>query len=136
MNDAAIAIKTHLTSNSNLSFNLNVGQFPSTPDEAILVNSSGGRNPYPHLALNFPSVQVMVRGKPSGYLEARQEIGNICDILLGFGNVSLTGDMYRSCNQMGDVIYLGQDDRGRPMFSANFWFIVEPSSLGNRVEIN
>lgn len=136
MNDAAIAIKTHLTGNSNLSFDLNVGRFPSTPDEAILVNSSGGRNPYPHLALNFPSIQIMVRGKPSGYVAARQEIGNICDILLGFGNVSLTGDMYRSCNQMGDVIYLGQDDRGRPMFSANFWFIVEPSSLGNRVEIN
>lgn len=135
MNDAAIAIKTHLAGNSNLSFDLNVGQFPTTPDKAILINSSGGRPPYPHLALNFPSIQIMVRGKPSGYLEARQELGEVCDILLGMGTTLLTGDIYRSCNQMGDVIYLGQDDRSRPMFSANFWFIVEPSSLGNRVSI-
>lgn len=136
MNDAAISIKTHLGGNSNITFDLNVGQFPSTPDKAIVITPAGGRPPYPHLALNFPAVQIMVRGKPSGYLEASQEMSDICDVLLGMGTTLLTNDTYRSCNQMGDVIYLGQDERGRPIFSANFWFIVEPSSLGNRVEIH
>lgn len=135
MNDPAEAVRELLTTPGTLSYDMNVGQFPTTPDKAILINATGGRAPYPHLALNFPSVQVMVRGKPSGYTEARTEIGKICDILLGMGNITANGDMYRSCNQVGDVIYLGQDDRGRAIFAANFWFIVEPSSLGNRVAI-
>jgi len=134
MKDPASAIVELLTGKVN--YDLNVGQFPSAPDKAILVNCSGGRSPYPHLALNFPSVQVMVRGKPSGYEEARTEASQVCDVLLGMGNEVANTDTYRSCNQMGDVIYLGQDDRGRPTFSANFWFIVEPSDLGNRRAIN
>lgn len=133
MKDPAIAIKDYL--NGKATFNLNVGAFPATPDEAVLVTSSGGQNPYPHLALNFPSVQVLVRGKASGYVAASDEIRSICNFLLGFGNITINTDVYRSCNQLGDVIYLGQDNNSRPMFSANFWFIVEPSDLGNRKAI-
>ena len=133
MHDPAEAVKEYLT--GKVDYDLHVGQFPTTPDKAFLINAAGGRPPYPRLALNFPSVQVMVRGKASGYTDARAQIDKACNALLGFGNVVLNSDTYRSCNMMGDVIYLGQDDNGRPMMSANFWFIVEPSDLGNRISI-
>jgi hypothetical protein len=136
MNDSAVAVKEALQDSGVVSFYIAIGQWPATPDEAVLINNTGGRNPYPHLALNFPSVQIMARGKPSGYLDASAQIQKVCEHLLGMSPRTLNGDMYRSCNQMGDVIYLGQDDRSRPMLSANFWFIVEPSSLGNRTAIS
>lgn len=117
---------------SRITFDLNVGEFPVTPDQSVLINQSGGRSPYPHLAINFPSVQIMVRGKKSGYVVARTMMAEICDVMLGIGPITLNGDTYQSCNQMGDVISLGQDENSRPIFSANFWFIVLPSSLGNR----
>lgn len=135
MKDPAAAVVEMLTGHADITYDLNVGQFPSNADKAILVNQSGGRPPFPHLALNFPSVQIQVRGKPSGYVEARAQMAAICDRLLGIGTTIANTDTYRSCNQLGDVIYLGQDDRGRPFLSANFWFIVEPSDLGNRVPI-
>lgn len=133
MNDPAIAVMEYLDRfGSRITFNVNVGQFPVSPDESIVINQSGGRSPYPHLAINFPSVQIMVRGRKSGYVVARHQMGEVCDILLGIGPTLLNSDTYQSCNQMGDVISLGQDDNSRPVFSANFWFIVLPSSLGNR----
>lgn len=140
MEDPCEGVKQILTAGitgTALTFNLNIGGWPSAPDKAILINQSGGRPPYPRLAINFPSVQVMVRGKASGYVEARDEMRKVCNILLGLGNITVTGgDIFRSCNQIGDVFNMGQDDNSRPMFSSNWWFIVIPSDLGNRVAIN
>lgn len=106
---------------------LAVGALPPTPDQVILVNGTGGTDPFPHLLLNQPSVQVMVRGKKSGYQAADDKIREVVDNLLGMSSTVLKGDMYRSCVQIGDVSYLGQDDNTRDLFSANFRFIVEPA---------
>lgn len=133
MNDPAQSIMELLEQYGSLvTFWVGLGEFPQTPEEVVLINGTGGRSPYPHLAINFPSVQVMVRGKKSGYVTARAQMATICDVLLGISSTVLNGDTYRSCNQIGDVISLGQDDNGRPIFSANFSCIVLPSSLGNR----
>lgn len=131
MKDVAIAIKEFLTAKAT--FSLNVGGWPANVDKAVLITVTGGRPPYPHLAINFPSVQIMVRG--NDYQEASAEMSLICNALLGISTQVLNTDTYRSCNQIGDVIYLGQDANGRKMFSANFWYIVLPSDLGNRMAI-
>lgn len=107
---------------------LSVGALPVSPDTIILVNHTGGEPPFPSFLLNQPSVQVMVRGKKSGYREARTKIGDVVDVLLGMDPVTLQGDMYRSCVQIGDVSFIGQDDNTRDLFSANFRFIVEPAT--------
>jgi hypothetical protein len=134
MHDPAIAIRDHLIS-SGITFGVHVGAFPATIDEAVLVTLSGGRPPYPHLAINFPSLQIMVRSRPSGYEAATEVMRIICNTLLGLTDTTLATDTYRSCNQLGDVIYIGRDDRERHLFSANFWFIVLPSDTGNRLPI-
>lgn len=139
MHDPAQAVREILTAGygpETVSYAVHLGAYPTEPDRVLLVTQSGGRSPYPGLALNFPSVQVCVRGKPSGYVEARDELRKACNILLGLTETQVSSqDIMRSCNQMGDVMWLGKDDNDRPMFSANFWFIVEPNDAGRRVKI-
>lgn len=144
MKDPAISVKDVIvgapplgTFGAASGWGVYIGAFPTTLDTAILVNATGGRPPYPHLLLNMPSVQVMTRGTKNGYQAARDKLEAIVNRLLGMDTTVLQGDTFRSCNQIGDIAYLGQDDNTRPMFSANFWFIVEPAALagGHRVAI-
>jgi hypothetical protein len=117
-------------------FSIFIGELPLAPNEVVLVNQVGGRDPYPYLSVNEPSIQVFVRGKQSGYVQARAKMGDVVTALLGLSSYThSSGDIYRSCNQLGDISYLGQDDNTRPLFSANFWFLVLPVATGNRVAI-
>lgn len=112
-----------------------LGDPPDAPDSVVLVNQTGGLNPYPHLLINQPSVQVLVRGTRNGYSVAREKIDEVTRVLLGIYTYvdPVSGDTYRSCIQLGDVSYLGRDDNTRTMFSANFRFIVEPvEAVGSR----
>ena len=145
MKDPAISVKDVIitppalgTFGATSGWGVYIGAFPSTLDTTILVNATGGRPPYPHLLLNMPSVQVMTRGAKNGYQAARDKLEAIVNRLLGMDTTVLQGDTFRSCNQIGDIAYLGQDDNTRPIFSANFWFIVEPAALagGHRVAIS
>jgi hypothetical protein len=142
MNDPAEAIRQKLeavggigTYNAATGWCITLGQFHPNNHTCITINGTGGRNPMPHYRINWPSVQIMVRGSPSGYVEARAKIKAVVDALLGMGTTVLNSDTYRSCNQMGDVINLGQDANNRPIFSANFWFIVEPATGTHRLPI-
>jgi hypothetical protein len=111
-------------------FDIYVGHPPDKPDSVTLINMAGGLNPLPHLLLDYPSVQVMVRGRPSGYAQASAHIAKVCKALIGIRTEILNGDTYRACNQLGGIAYLGQDNNTRPMFVANFRYIVEPGDTG------
>jgi hypothetical protein len=143
MKDPAVAIKDYLVAQSQGVFppaapwGIAIGSWPMQQDQIILVNHTGGRNPFPHLLYNEPSVQIAVRGAKSGYQAARTKIRQIVNVMLGFTSQTLQGDVYRSCNQIGDVAYLGEDDNTRPILVANFWFTVLPAAEagGHRVAI-
>ncbi len=142
MRDPALSIaellvsKGYGTFGGTAAFDVHVGQLPDKPDAVILVNAVGGRPPHPRLSLNEPSVQIIVRGAPSGYVAASNKIRAIVDTLLGMPQETISGDIYQGCTQIGDVTTLGQDVNARPMFSANFHFIVEPAVAGgHRVSI-
>lgn len=112
-----------------------IGAMPASPHTAILVNSTGGRNPFPHLLLNFPSIQVVVRSSSNGMDAAYDKISACVDALLGMASQSVNSDVWRSCTQMGDIAFLGYDENQRPLYSANLSFIVEPASGTNRIPI-
>jgi hypothetical protein len=144
MRDPAISVKDLIiatpalgTFGGTTGWGVYIGALPTLPDTIILVNRTGGSNPFPHLLLNEPSVQVIVRGAKNGYVAASDKVRAIVNRLLGITTQALQGDTYRACTQIGDVNYLGQDDNTRPMFSANFRFIVEPAAEagGNRAPI-
>lgn len=125
------------TSPTHPPFKICVGHLPESPDTIILVNKAPGRNPIPHLLLNEPSVHVLVRGAKNGYDAADQAARKVVTALLGMPRTTVQGDVYASCVQLSDTTYLGQDDNTRPLFSANFRFVVLPAaeSGDNRVAI-
>lgn len=136
MKDPAVACKDLLvaaglgTFAGTAAFSIFIGQLPDKPDALILVNVVGGLDPEARLLLNYPSVHVTVRGFRSGYMAASDMAYNgVVKTLLGMSPTMLGNDMYRSCVQIGDVAYLGQDDNNRPLFSTNFRFFVEPEAV-------
>lgn len=146
MRDPAIIVKDLLvnatlgTFNAASGWSIAIGEPPAKPDTVMLVNRVGGKNPYPHLLLNEPSVQILVRGAKGGYVAASAKADAVVNALLGLSSYTdpTSGDVYRSCNQIGDVAYLGQDENTRPLFAVNLWFIVTPAAVagGNRVAIS
>lgn len=146
MRDPALSIRDMMVASSFnwvaggvAPFGVYLGQPPATPDAIILLNRTGGIDPVPQWLVNYPSLQVMVRGKKSGYEGASATIDQICNFLLGIKTYvdPTSGDQYQACNQLGDVFYAGQDDNTRPHFTANFRFIVLPAVVagGNRLPI-
>lgn len=109
-------------------WSINIGRMPDSPDTVVLCNVGPGRNPLPHLLLNRPSVQVMVRGDNNGYAAAYTKMEDVVRALIGMLTTTVQGDVYRSCTQIGDISYLGQDDNTRDLFTANFSFIVLPAA--------
>ena len=116
-------------------WNISVGKFPTSPNTSIVCVDTGGPSPYPHLLLNTPSVQMMVRGEPGDYVGASVKIRSAVDALLGLPAQSVNGDAWGGIRQMGDVAFLGYDDLNRPLFTSNFSIIVEPKAGGYRQAI-
>lgn len=116
-------------------WSLNIGKLPTTPDTAIACVDTGGVTPNPLFALNFPSVQTLVRGAPGDYIGAHDKGRDVIDVLLGLGDSVVDGDSWEGITQIGDLSFLGYDERNRPLFSANFSIHVEPAEKGNRLAI-
>lgn len=141
MKSPAVGIKDILVSAnvgnfaSSSGWSLHVGRLATSPDSCIACVDTGGLSPYPHIALNFPSVQVLVRSNPGDYIGAHDKARDVIDALLGAGYAVINGDKWGGITQIGDLISLGYDDKNRAMFSANFSVRVEPSSTGNRQAI-
>ncbi len=111
---------------------LEIGAMPDKPDEIIQITDTVGIEPNPKFLLDFPTCQVMVRGKSSGYLDTYREAKAVKDLLLGIDSFTTgDGDRLVSITQNGDLGFIGRDDNMRPMFTINFALIVEPQVVGN-----
>lgn len=111
------------------------GALHSSMDQCVAVLDSGGRGSEVKIAIDYPTVQVLVRasknagGYTAGYDKTRE-----CFVALQAIDqnpaqfVTLT-----SCVVRGGIIPLGRDDSDRPVFSLNFNLIVTiPGTEGYR----
>jgi len=112
-------------------WSLEIGTAPDTPNKVTTLTDTGGLDPNPKYLLDFPTVQVVVRGDPNGYVAARTEARAVKDVCLGVDSQDIGTDRLVAINQLGDVAYIGRDDQMRPMFSINFALIVEPAESAN-----
>ncbi len=104
-----------------------IGIMPKTPDKVIMISDTGqGNDPNPKWLLDFPTVQVMVRGGASSYLATYTIYKAAKDILLGLTSQAINSDRWNAVNISGDLGFIGRDENNRPMFSVNFQLIVEP----------
>ncbi len=112
-----------------------VGRLPTVPDLAIAAVLTGGTAPNPKWLLDFPSVQVLVRGDKGGYQAAYTKAQSAKDALLGFPSQDINGDRFVSITQLGDLAALGFDESNRPLFSLNLSLIIEPATGTNRTAL-
>jgi hypothetical protein len=109
-----------------------IGAMPATPDEVIMISDTGGLDPNPKWLLDFPTIQVMIRGAVNGYLDTAREGKAVKDLLLGAGAFTTSeGDRWVSITQNGDLSFIGRDEDMRPLFTVNFALIIEPLLVPN-----
>lgn len=120
-----------------------IGRLPvNTPDAAIALIRSGGLPDNPKWGIDYPSVQVIVRGNANASDAAYDKIKAVKDSLLGreSGNLpAVTGittpEYVTSITLSGNILPLGYDGSQRSLFSVNFRLIVQPVTLGNRTAL-
>jgi len=108
---------------------IKIGRLPSTPNAVMAIVDAPGQAPNPKWLLDYPALQVLVRGEIDDYAAAQQTARDVKDILLGIYslNVGPDGDRWNSVLMRGDINYIGPDDNSRPVFSLNFGLIIEPA---------
>ena len=107
---------------------IGVGALTSEPDKQIITVDGPGQTPDPKWLLDYPVVQVLVRGDEAGYQEAVGKTRNCFDVLQGIDAQTVNGDRWDGIMAFGNPSYIGSDENQRPMFSANFRIIIEPAA--------
>lgn len=90
-----------------------------TPDRIVAVMPSGGQQGEGSVQIDYPSVQVLVRGtitESSGLETMVQAVNSTLHLYDGVVN----GRAYVNITRQGDVHFLGRDGNQRPLYSLNF----------------
>ncbi len=129
---ASVGAKALIAAHAAISgWQIEVGVMPDTPDKIITISDTGGQDPNPKWLIDFPSLQVMVRGNVSGYLDTFVEAKAVKDLLLGVTSQDISGDRWVSITQNGDLGFIGRDEDQRPLFTVNFALIIQPQVVAN-----
>lgn len=123
--------------NASSGWSIHIGREPMEPDTCITIASTGGLPSNPAYLLDFPNVQIRVRGRASSYQDAEAKVQEVKDALLGLPSQDLNGDRWVSITQLTDIVHIGFDDNSRPLFTVNLALIIEPatSPLTNRIPL-
>ena len=116
------------TFNATTGWSVAIGKEPTDPDTTITLYDIGGLTPDPKWLLDYPSVQIRVRGEVSGYQAAWARMRQVRDELLGADPFTQSGNSYRSLLLTGEAVHIGYDSHNRPMFTMTFSLIVEPAA--------
>jgi hypothetical protein len=145
MADPCVIIKDVIVAASLAGYNaptaewqLFIGTEPPVPEKVITIFRSGGGSPNPKWLVDYPSVQIRVRGAIGEYDDAQSKASSVKDALLGLGPYAHTsGDVLVQVNMQGDIFPLPADETGKPIFVVNFNLRVEPAStsLTNRLPL-
>lgn len=105
-----------------------VGGFQSEPAEQISVVDTPGQTPNPKWLVDFPTIQVMVRGTVGGYAAAWTKAEAIKNKLLGTDPINHSSSRWDGVTGLGDIMFLRNDENNRPLIAVNFRIIREPVS--------
>lgn len=93
-----------------------------TPAQMVAVIPSGGLDGEQLVELDYPSVQVLIRGSSvaSSGLEAKVAAVNAA---LHLYSGTVNGRVYVNIARKGDVLWAGRDQNQRPIYSLNFGLV-------------
>lgn len=101
---------------------------PENPNSTVTVYDSGGLASNPAWILDFPSVQIRVRGDINKYTLAYDKSQEIKDLLLGLPKQVINTTEYIGIWVLGDITALGYDDNKRPILVQNWRIAREPAA--------
>ena len=110
--------------------NIFIDALPSSPDEAIMIESTGGVESDNKLGYDMPTVRILVRGGLDPR-EPKQLAIDIYNDLHGFSNDRLINEGIFVVGVFGiqsGAASIGQDDNNRHRFSINFRFRIRNKS--------
>lgn len=115
------------TSPSNSDWNIKISKLVDEPDRVIAIFDVGGNRPDPRWLLDYPHVQVMVRGKTYG--ETFTKMKDVFDALQGRYPGTVNGDNWDGIFANTHPAHIGYDEKDRPIFSVTFKLFVEPANV-------
>lgn len=110
---------------------IRISRMKDKPNKMICIYDTLGYPPEPGLDINYPGIQIVVRGEPDGYRDTWAKCARIRDSLLGRPSETRNGDVWASVTMSSDIVWLGYDDNERPTFSMNFLLILHQGDLTN-----
>jgi hypothetical protein len=116
-----------------------IGKLPSAPDRCIALIDQGGPAGFPHLLVDWPNIQVLVRSEKggTGYLSSKLVMNKVRDIILGCPAHPTQFSELDGITERGQPVPLGFDDSDRHVWSYNVQCLVEPetNALTHRVSL-
>lgn len=116
---AALLTAGVVTDGAVTDWKIMLGYMQDAPDKAVCIYETGGDAPDPSSALDYPGLQVRVRGEPDGYQEMRAKLQEIFDNLHA-NEVSVGTDYVYIYAVQSGPIPMGQDEKRRPHVVQNF----------------
>ena len=114
---------------SFLDWDITVGKMLDSPDRQITIYNTGGLAKNPRWLLDYPSIQIKVRGGPNDYILSKQQAVLANEALIGIESFTASnGDRIVHINSIGDVGSTGWDDKKRPEWIFNLRIIAEPAA--------
>lgn len=128
----------HTTTPTITAWALKVSQLADTPDRCIALLDSGGFTPNPKWLLDFPTVQVIVRGPKQDYSAGYSKGLEVKNALLGISPTTVSNIRIDGITMLSDLTFIQYDSKDRPLFSLNFRLIQESpvDSLTSRKDLN
>lgn len=124
MNAPSEDVKDYLVGVSALALefatNLFISEMMDEPDECTCIYDTGGTPAEPHITYERPTFQIRVRGVRGEYQDAYDLAQAIKIELNGVNNETIATSRYIGIWLNSDIIFVGYDEKHRPLFSINF----------------
>jgi len=98
-----------------------IGVLPASPDNAIMIDQTGGVEPNKYIPVKEPTIQVLVRN--TSYPDGLDKITAIYDLLHRFKDyqsLETGGVDVMQIMALQEPTHLQQDDNNRHIFTVNF----------------
>ncbi len=113
---------------SSSGWSIAIGKEPVSPDTVITIYDTPGDAPNPKWRLDYPQVQIRVRGSKRGYTAAHDKMEAIKNALLGRDPETVNSSYYAAFWMVTDTYALPADELERPLFVTNWRFAKQPAS--------
>lgn len=107
-----------------------IGKQTDVPDKLITLIDQSGPTSFPHLLVDYPGLQVLVRSQRggTGYNDSYLMVRLIRDAILGMEGHPAEFPELDGVTERGNIAPLGNDDKDRFVWSSNYQLLVEPGA--------